>query len=41
MEISNFVHLYVMKMYLQQFHPEKSGKNGLKILKGFKRLFKL
>ena len=28
-------------VFATQFHPEKSGKNGLKILEEFKRLFKL
>lgn len=28
-------------IYATQFHPEKSGTNGLKILKEFKKIFKL
>ena len=28
-------------IYATQFHPEKSGLNGLKILNEFKKIFKL
>lgn len=28
-------------IFATQFHPEKSGKNGLKIIKEFKKIFKL
>ena len=33
--------LYHENIFATQFHPEKSGKNGLKIFKEFKDIFKL